>query len=260
MKAIGNYFKDCRAMFLRNFKLSLRSPEALFMCIAMPALMMWMFVSLFGGAMNKEVLGGLEYVNFVLPAILILTIGQTASGVSISVNVDMQRGIIDRFLSMPIYRTSILFGQAITTMIKSVISCAIVLVIAFALGFRPVAGVSAWLSVAALTLFIMFAFTWLFILLGIIVRSTEVAGLLMVAPMILPYFSTGFAPAEAMPLGLAWFARYQPLTPMIETLRALFLGAPLSRADVFAAVLWTAGIFVLSFSLCVFLLHKRTRK
>ena len=251
MIKVKNYLIDCGAMFKRSFKLTIRSPEAVFVSAFLPAAMMWLFVSVFGN---------MFHVNFIMPAILILSIGQSASSVALSVNIDINKGIVDRFLSMPIYRSSILFAQSLTQLLKSAVACAIVIGVAFALGYRTEAGALQWMGGLGLVLLITFALTWLFILLGMSVKSTEVAGLLMVPPMILPYLSTGFTSAEGMSRGLAWFATHQPLTPMIESLRSLFLGAPVANYHIFPAIAWCIGIIAFSFIMCSVLLYRRTKK
>lgn len=252
-----HFFADCCTTTARNIKLSLRNLDMLIMSIMMPALMMIMFVFLFGGAMDIEgQFGGISYVNYVVAAVMILTIGQCASSTAIVISSDVQKGIMDRFLSMPVSKSSFLIGHVLSSVIRNIVSTIIIIGIAFAIGFRPQANFVEWLGVIAILITFMFIMAWLSVLFGLLAKTPEGAGSMTIIVMLLPYLSSGFVPTSTMPTVLRQISQNQPMTPIIETLRSLFLGT--DTAQWLATIFWSIGLLIAGYVLSLLIFKKRT--
>lgn len=234
---------DTVTMFKRCMLLSLRNFEALFTSIAQPVLLMLLFVYIFGGAMD---VGDMDYVNFIVPGVILQCISQSASITAISVNNDMKMGIMNRFRSMPITSSSLLTGHAMASIVRNTITTSLVVGVALLIGFRPSAGVTQWLIVFGVLFLFIMAITWLSVVFGLTANSTESAQALTIIMILLPYFSSGFTPTETMPTPLRVFAENQPMTPIIEAVRSLLMNATTDE-NLFPALLWCVGILVVSY-------------
>jgi ABC-2 type transport system permease protein len=245
---------DSLTMLRRNLRHMQRYPSLTFMLLAQPIIFLMLFVYVFGGTLGNGLggaavtgLGGrAEYIGYVTPAILLITVTSAALGTAISVAMDMTEGIINRFRTMSIHRASVLTGHAIGTVIQTVLALAVVTGVALLVGFDPAAGFVDWLAAAGLLLLLTLALTWLSMALGLKAKSVETASNTPLVFMLLPFLSSGFVPAESMPGWLRWFAEYQPLTPVTETLRGLLLGTPIGNSGVLA-VGWCVALTVLGY-------------
>lgn len=216
----------------RSIRHTLRNGEALVMAIVLPVMLMLLFTWVFGGAIDTSG----AYVNYVVPGIILLTAGFGASYTAVAVNTDMTQGIIDRFRTMPLPATAVLAGHIVASMLKNLLATAIAVGVAFAVGFRPVAGPVEWLAAIGLVAFWILAITALFAAIGLAAGSPDAASGYGFAVLFLPYISSAFVPVETMPQWLQPVAEHQPVTPMIETLRALLLGGDAGQAWLWALV------------------------
>ena len=239
-------FSDTLTMSNRCVILSMRNPDTLLTSIIAPVLMMLLFGYIFGGAID---VGNMEYVNYIVPGILLQCIGQCASTTAISVSNDMKRGIVDRFCTMPVMRSSILTGHVLEGVIRNSVTMILVMMVAVIVGFRPSAGVGGWIAAVGLLLLYTAAITWISVFFGIIANGPEGAGTFVVFASVLPYLSSGFVPVETMPGFLRIFAENQPMTPIIESLRSLMLGESLKGNSLAAAIIWSLAILVVFYYL-----------
>ena len=242
-------------IFVRRSVLhSLREVDALIMAIAMPVMLMLLFVFVFGGALEPG--GG--YVDYVVPGIILLCAGYGASNTAIAVEQDMSGGIMDRFRSMPIVSATVLVGHVVASVVRNLVTTAVVIMVALLVGFRPTAGPLAWLAAIALIALWILAITWLFAALGLVARSVEAAGNYGFALLFLPYLSSAFVPTATMPTWLRWFTEHQPITPIVETIRGLLIGAG-ADSQAIPAVGWCLLIIVVAALWARHLFRIRTR-
>jgi ABC-2 type transport system permease protein len=237
--------RDSATMVRRNLRHALRYPSMTFILVAIPIVFLLLFVYVFGGTLGAG-LGGIsgsrrEYLDYVTPGILLLTVTAAATGTAVSVAMDMTEGIIARFRTMAIARVSVLTGHVAGKFIQTMISIAIVIGVTMLLGFRPTAGLVEWIAAIGLMALITFAVIWLAVALGMVSESVETASNLPMPLVLLPFLSSGFVPTDSMPALLRLFAEYQPFTPIIETLRGLLMGAEINNSGVLA-VAWSVGI------------------
>jgi ABC-2 type transport system permease protein len=241
-------------MIGRCVRLSRRNTEALTTSLAMPVMLMLVFVYLFGGAIDT----GTAYVTYVVPGVLLLCAGFGSSLTAVSVCQDMAGGIIDRFRSMDIGGTPAVIGHVVASTARNLVSTVLVFGIAFLIGFRPHADGLAWLATVGVLLLFVVALSWLSAAIGLLFSSPEGANGFTFFIMFLPYASSAFVPIRTMPSWLRGFAEHQPITPVIETLRGLLLGTPVGD-DPILAVVWSAGILVVAAVLASVLFARRIR-
>jgi len=241
-------------MFKRCLTTSLRNPETIGTAIFIPAIVMWLFGILFGNVMD---VGDYNYIDFIVPGIILQTVAQAVTAAAIGVNNDMQKGIIDRFRSMDISKSSVLTGHVLSAIVRNMIATIVVIGVAFAIGFRPQAGFLDWLIIAGVLILYMLAITWIAVICGLIAKTPESAGTMPFLLFVLPYISSGFVPVETMPKALKWFAENQPMTPIIDTLRALMLNQPLGN-NLLLSLVWSAGIIAVAFTIAVQIYKNKT--
>ncbi|PRX97975.1 ABC transporter permease [Allonocardiopsis opalescens] len=262
MTTLTRAARDSGTMLGRQLRHMLRYPSMTLMLVGMPIILLLLFVYVFGGAMGAGpgTMGAgpgtasgsrTEYLHYVIPGIVLMTVASAAQGTAISVAMDMTEGIVARFRTMDIARVSVLTGHVVGALIQSMLSVALVLLVAVLIGFRPTATLGEWLAAAGLLLLVSFALTWLSVALGLVADTVETASNTPMGLMLLPFLSSGFVPTDTLPVVLRWFAEYQPFTPIIETLRGLLLGTEIGGNGVLA-VAWCAGI-----SLAAYLWAKR---
>jgi ABC-2 type transport system permease protein len=245
MTALTTAAADSATMLRRNIRHMQRYPSLTLMLIGMPIVFLLLFVYVLGGTMGAG-LGGAgggraDYLAYVVPGILVIALAAAAQGTAISVAMDMTEGIIDRFRTMAISRAAVLTGHVVGALIQTAICTAVVLAVAVAMGFRPHAGVVSWLGVIGMLALIALALTWLTVALGLGAKSVETASNSPMPLLLLPFFGSGFVPANTLPGGLRWFAQHQPFTPMTETIRALLTGTHVGDNAVMA-VIWCVAI------------------
>ncbi len=240
IKTLLNKAGDTRVMCGRVLRHNLRSIDTIITVVAMPVMMMLASVYIYGGAMDI----GMNYKNYIVPGILLFCIVSGVAYTSYRLNIDVTKGIFERFHSMPISKSSILGGHVWTTIIFSCISVFVVLLVSMLIGFRPAADLPQWLLAVLLILVFTFAMTWIAIFFGLICRTNETAGIFTYILMGLIFTSSGFAPTNTMPAGLAAFAKHQPMTPVIDGLRGLMLGQKID-GDLWIAFLYCVVIWAL---------------
>lgn len=241
--------RDSVTMLRRNLKHMLRYPSLTIMLIAQPVLLLLLFVYVFGGTMGAGLPGGdgrADYLTYIAPAILIMTVASVALSTAIYIARDATEGIIDRFKTLPIAKASVLTGHVLAAMAQTAVALVAVLAFALLLGFRPDAGVAGWAGAVGLVLLLGLALTWLCLALGLAAGSVETASNSPMFLMLLPFLSSGFVPTDSMPAGLAWIAENQPFTPMIDTLRACLAGTSPGSAG-WWAVGWCIAITLASY-------------
>jgi ABC-2 type transport system permease protein len=244
---------DLLTMSGRCLRLSRRNSEVLLTSLMLPVALMLMFVYLFGGAIRT---GG-DYVTYVVPGVLLLCAGYGASVTAVSVSSDLTGGIVDRFRSLDVPGAAILAGQVSASILRNAVSTILVLGIGIAIGFRPHADLLQWLAAAAVLGLFVLALSWLAAVIGVLARSPEGANGFTFFVMFLPYPSSAFVPIDTMPSWIQGFAEHQPVTPVVETLRALLLGTPASSYPV-QALAWCVGILVASILAAGFAFGRRT--
>ena len=245
MTTLAYTVSDAATMLRRSLRHMLRYPSLTFFVVGIPVVLMLLFVYVFGGTMGAG-LGGpssgrAEYLRYVVPGIIVLTVATAAQGTAISIAMDMTEGIISRFRTMAISRASVLTGHVVGSMIQTMLGIAAVIGAALLLGFRPAAGPAGWIGAIGVVAMTALALIWLCVALGMVTKSVEAASNLPMPLMLLPFLGSGFVPTASMPAGVRWFAEHQPFTPIIEALRGLLTGAPVGSSAA-VALAWCAGI------------------
>ncbi len=241
---------DSATMFRRQLRHLQRYPSLTLLLIGMPVIFLLLFVYVFGGTMGAGIGGagggrGL-YASYVTPGVIMIGMAGVAQGTALLIGRDMEEGIIARFRTMSIARGAVLTGHVASSLVQGVLGTAAVVGIALLVGFRSSAGPLAWLAAAGLLVLTAFAISWLSVALGLVAGSAEAASNLPMPLTLLPFLGSGFVPTSSMPVGLRWFAEYQPFTPIMETLRGLMLGGPIGNKGV-VAVAWCVGIALVGY-------------
>jgi ABC-2 type transport system permease protein len=246
---------DSRTMLRRQLKHLVRYPAMTVLLLGMPIIFLLLFVYVFGGQLGAglihEHLAGhgsrSAYLNFVVPGILLMTVGAAANGTSVLVAMDMTGGIVARFRTMSIARASVLAGHVLGSVIQTLLGVVVVTGIALALGFRPTGSALDWLAALAILALFANALAWLATALGLAAGSVETASNTPMFLTLLPFLSSGFVTIASMPPGLRQFARYQPFTPVTDAIRGLLFGGASVASDILPAVAWSLGIALASY-------------
>jgi ABC-2 type transport system permease protein len=250
MSTLADAARDSRTMLRRNLRHMWRYPSLTLMVAGIPVILLLLFVYVFGGTLGAGLgpasAGRADYLDYVVPGILLMAVAGVAQGTAISVAMDMTEGIIARFRTMAIFRPSILTGHVVSAMTQTAASLAIVLAVALLIGFRPTATPVEWSATVGILAMISFAVTWLSVACGLVSNSVEAASNLPMPLLLLPFLSSGFVPTGSMPTALRWFAEYQPFTPVIETLRGLLLGTAIGTSGILA-IAWCTAITAVSY-------------
>ena len=242
MSTISAPLADSRIMLRRNLKHIRRNPVTIFNAALMPVVLMLLLVYVFGNAFNV----GEHYVQYATPGLIVLAISYGLAGTAVSVSSDMTKGIINRFKVMNVSRGAVLTGHVVATMLSSSVAIAVIIAMAFALGFRSPASPLDWLGAIGIIAAAAFAAAWLTVALGMAAKTPESAGLTVVPLILLPFVSSAVVPAAKMGQGIRQFAQYQPFTPIIESVRGLLAGTP-SGGYAAAALAWCAGIALVGY-------------
>lgn len=243
---------DTGRLIGRELRRTLRSFDSLFSSLLLPTVIMLVFVEIFGGAVDRTG----HYVNYVAPGVLIMCVGMGASFTAVTVAQDMSAGVIDRYKTLPMFEPAVLLGHVVAGVLRNLTACIPVVLVAVALGWRPTAGVGGWVLVWAYLALAALSFTWLTCLAGLTL-SVDAAQSVNFVFLFVPYMSSGFVPVETMPHWLQGFARHQPFTPIIDTLRGLLAGAP-DGGDVAAALAWLIALGAAAVAASVIVYRKRT--
>ncbi len=245
MSAVTLAVRDSATMFRRDLRRSLRYPAMTISGIIVPVL----FLLLFGGVFGRTLHAGLaavtpdagSYINYLAPGILLMTAAAAAEATALNVVTDMTEGIITRFRTMAVARGAVLGGQVLGSLLRTLVSGAFVVAVAFGLGLRPATTALGWVATAGVFAMASLALTWVAVAFGLLAKTPSGANSLALILVVLPFVSNAFVPAGSMPPGVRWFAAHQPFTPMIDTLRGLLTGTPIG-GNAAIAVAWCAAL------------------
>jgi ABC-2 type transport system permease protein len=254
MTTLSYGMRDSLTMLTRNLRHMQRYPSLTVMLLGQPIVFLLIFVYVFGATLGDGLgpagasgLGGrAEYIGYVTPTILLMTVSSVALGTAISVATDMTEGIIARFRTMAISKASVLTGHVVGAVLQTAFGLVVVTGVALLVGFRSSATSGEWVAAFGLLLLLAVALTWLTVAMGLAAKSVETASNTPMFLMLLPFLGSGFVPTDSMPTWLRWFAEYQPFTPVIETLRGLLLGTPIGNSG-WLAVGWCVLLSVLGY-------------
>jgi len=238
-----DFFSDMGVMLGRSMRHIFRSMDTIITVTIMPIMFMLLFVYVFGGAIQT---GTDNYVNYLLPGILLMAISSGIAYTSYRLFMDMQRGIFERFHSMPIARSAALWGHVLTSLVSNAISVVVIILVALMMGFRSSAGVMSWLAVTGVLALFTLALTWIAVIAGLSATSVDGAGAFAYPLIFLPFVSSAFVPTESMPSGVRAFAENQPVTSIVEAIRALLSDQPVGN-DIWIALAWCVGIMLVAY-------------
>lgn len=238
----------------RSLRHVTRSLDTIITTAIMPIAFLLLFVYVFGGAIKH---GSGSYVTYLLPGILLITIASGIAYTAFRLFLDMKSGIFERFQSMPIARSSVLWAHVLTSLVANLISLAVVVLVALAMGFRSSAGVAAWLAVAGILILFTLALTWIAVIPGLIAKSADGASAFAYPLIFLPFISSAFVPTDTMPGPVRAFAEHQPVTSIVNTIRALFAQQPIG-SDIWIALAWCVAILVLAYIAAMAIYHRKT--
>ncbi|GAA1578227.1 ABC transporter permease [Actinomadura kijaniata] len=259
--SVGYAVQDTSTMLRRRMRHLLRYPSITLMLAGLPVVFLLLFVYVFGETLGAG-LGGTSggrarYIAYVTPGVILLAIGGSATGTSVSVAMDMIQGFVARYRTMAVFQPALLTSHVVGSVVQSLFSVVVVVVVAVAIGFRSHATVVEWLAAAGLVTSTSLAVTWLAVGLGVKARTVEGASNTPMPLTMLPFLGSGFVPTDSMPTALRWFAEYQPFTPITETLRGLLLGTAIGDQG-WIAVAWCAGTSLVCFFWARRLFNRRT--
>ena len=241
--ATTHNFSDMSVMLGRSMRHIFRSLDTIITVTIMPIMFMLLFVYVFGGAIQT---GTNNYVNYLLPGILLIAVSSGIAYTSYRLFMDMQRGIFERFYSMPIARSAPLWGHVLTSLVSNAISIVVIILVALLIGFRSPAGVLSWLAVAGILALFTLALTWVAVIAGLSATSVDGAGAFSYPLIFLPFISSAFVPTASMPPLVRAFAENQPVTSIVESIRALLAGQRVG-SDLWVALAWCLGITIVAY-------------
>lgn len=240
----------------RSLRHILRSPDTIITTAVTPVALMLLFTYVFGGAIDIGPSG--SYIDYMLPGILLITIASGTAYTAYRLFLDLQGGIVARFQSMPISRSSVLWAHVLTSLAATVASLAIVIGVALLMGFRTGASVLAWLAAFGILVLFTLALTWIAVIAGLSAKTIDGASAFSYPLIFLPFISSAFVPTDSMPVPVAWFAENQPVTSIVDSLRALFAGEPVGTS-LWVASAWLVGILVVAYVAAVAVYRRRIR-
>ncbi|MFD1464935.1 ABC transporter permease [Lapidilactobacillus mulanensis] len=250
-----NYLSDTMTLANRLIKHNLRSMDTIITVVAMPVAMLLMFIYILGGSMQLPGVSHGEYVNYILPAILFMTLATGSAYTALRVFMDKSSGMFDRFKSMPIAKSAVLNGQVVSSVLFLMFSTVIVLLISFLTGFRAQANLGQWLLTFILVIGFAIMVTWLSVPFGLAAKSIDSASAFSYLLLLLLFVSSGFSSVEGMPTPVRVFAEHQPMTTMITAVRQLLAGQN-PTADFWQSIVWIIGITLVSFFFSKRLYHQ----
>src|SRR6266851_7302999 len=236
----NHFFSDMSVMFGRSMRHIFRSMDTIITVTITPIAMMLLFVYVFGGAIQT---GTANYVNYLLPGILLIAIASGISYTAYRLFTDVQRGIIERFRSMPIAPSTLLWGHVLTSLVSNAISVVVIILVALLMGFRSSAGILSWLTVVGILALFTLALTWVAVIAGLSAKSTDGAAAFSYPIIFLPFLSSAFVPTASMPGPVRAFAENQPVTSIVDAIRSLLAGQTVGN-DIWIALAWCVGILL----------------
>jgi ABC-2 type transport system permease protein len=248
----NHFFGDTTVLLGRTLRHITRSPDTIITTTIMPIAFLLLFVYVFGGAIH---VGAGRYVNYLLPGILLITIASGISYTAFRLFLDMRDGIFERFQSMPIARSSVLWAHVLTSLVANLISLVVVVLVALLIGFRSGAGLLAWLAVAGILILFILPLTWVAVIPGLTAKSADGASGFAYPIIFLPFISSAFVPTRTMPGPVRAFADNQPVTSIVNTIRDLLAQQP-AGSDIWIALAWCVGILVVAYG-CAMATYRR---
>ncbi|WP_045729361.1 ABC transporter permease [Pseudarthrobacter chlorophenolicus] len=246
---------DTRVLTGRSLRHILRSPDTIITTAVTPVAMMLLFVYVFGGAISTG--AGGPYVNYLLPGILLITISSGVAYTAYRLFLDLQGGIFERFRSMPVARPSVLWAHVLTSLAANLAAVAIVVGVALVMGFRSGASVAAWLAVVGILALFTLALTWIAVIAGLLAKTVDGASGFSYPLIFLPFISSAFVPTASMPGPVAWFAENQPVTSIVDTIRALLAQEPVG-GGIWVALAWLVGILAVAYGFATFIYRRKS--
>lgn len=254
---LGHGLSDTLTLTGRSLTHILRSPDTIITTAVMPIAFLLLFVFVFGGAIDiGQGAGEGSYATYLLPGILLITVASGISYTAYRLFLDMQGGIVERFQSMPIARSAVLWAHVLTSVVANLVSLAIVTGVALLLGFRTGAGVLEWLAVVGILTLFTLALTWLAVIPGLTAKSVDGASAFSYPLIFLPFLSSAFVPTASMPGPVRWFAEHQPVTAIVDAVRALFAQQPVGL-DLWIALAWIVGILLVAYALATVVYRRK---
>jgi ABC-2 type transport system permease protein len=238
-----HFASDTSVLLGRSMKHITRSPDTIITTTIMPIMMMLLFVYVLGGAIDT---GTDSYVTYLLPGILLITIASGISYTAFRLFLDLQSGIFERFHSMPVARSSVLWAHVLTSLVANFVSIVVVTLIALVMGFRSGAGVLAWLAVVGILLLFTLALTWIAVIPGLLATSADGASAFAYPIIFLPFISSAFVPTQSMPGPVRAFAENQPVTSIVDTVRDLLTQQPVG-SSIWVALGWCLGVLAIAY-------------
>jgi ABC-2 type transport system permease protein len=248
-----HFFGDTAVLLGRSLRHITRSLDTIITTTITPVALMLLFVYVFGGAIKS---GSHSYVTYLLPGILLITIASGISYTAYRLFTDMKGGIFERFQSMPIARSSVLWAHVLTSLVANLISLVIVVLVALLMGFRSGAGVLAWLAVAGILILFTMALTWIAVIPGLSAKSVDGVSAFSYPLIFLPMISSAFVPTHTMPGPVRAFAENQPVTSIVNTIRDLFTHQPVS-SSIWTALAWCLGILIVAYAVAMATYHRK---
>ena len=248
-----HFFSDTSVMLGRSLRHVTRSVDTIITVTIMPIAFMLLFVYVFGGAIRA---GNGNYVNYLMPGILLIAIASGIAYTAFRLFTDLQSGIFERFHSMPIVRSSVLWAHVLTSLVANMISVVVIVGVGLLIGFRSSAGVLAWLAVAGILILFTLTLTWIAVIAGLSAKSADGAGAFAYPIIFLPFISSAFVPTASMPGPVRAFAENQPVTSIVDTIRALFEQQPVGN-DIWIALAWCVGILVVAYLVAMALYRRK---
>ena len=242
-----HFFGDTAVLLGRSMRHITRSPDTIITTVITPIALMLLFVYVFGGAIRTDTD---NYVNYLLPGIMLIAIASGIAYTAVRLFTDMKTGIFERFQSMPIGRSSVLWAHVLTSLVSNGLTLVIIVLVAVVMGFRTSASPLAWLAVAGILALFTLALTWIAVIAGLSAKSVDGASGFSYALIFLPFISSAFVPTDTMPGPVRAFAENQPVTSIVNTIQDLFAQRPVG-SDIWIALAWCLGILVLAYVLAM---------
>jgi ABC-2 type transport system permease protein len=248
-----HFLRDTVVLLGRSLRHIMRSPDTIITTTVMPIAFMLLFVYVFGGAINS---GSDSYVTYLLPGILLITIASGIAYTAFRLFLDMKSGIFERFQSMPIARSSVLWAHVLTSLVANLVSLGVVVLVALLMGFRSPAGVLAWLAVAGILILFTLALTWMAVIPGLTATTVDGASAFSYPLIFLPFISSAFVPTETMPGPVRAFAENQPVTSIVNVMRDLLTAQPVGT-NIWVALAWCVGILAVAYVFAMFTYRRK---
>lgn len=251
--------RDTLIMIKRSSRHILRNMDQLLGAFFQPIMFLVLFTAVFGGAIELALPEGVSYLSFLMAGIIVQTVAFGSTTTALAICNDMQKGIVDRFRSLPMHNLAVLNGHVISDVFRNSISTTVMIVVGIIIGFRPQADFVGWLQIVGILLLFTLAFSWLMAIMGVVAKSVEaVQWLTFIIIFPLTFASSAFVPTEAMPTALKVFAENQPITQVIEAIRRLFLGFP-TEHYIWSATLWSLGLMLVAIPIAAYAYKKKSQ-